>query len=184
MKNKKGFTLVELLAVIVILALIMSIAIVSIGGVLNSARQSTFKETAVSIINGVRQQLTLANSLPTSGSQRFFFESRILEKGGKSPLGGDIQFVSGLSDGKIDVSATTTANLRAATAIGNMGIYRDDTSTDTTCGVGLRSYVTVKKDSTNNVYTYSICLTAGAGQKYIEGTETELLDSNNTAVIK
>ena len=34
--NKKGFTLVELLAVIVILALIMSIAIVSIGGILKS----------------------------------------------------------------------------------------------------------------------------------------------------
>ena len=63
MKNKKGFTLVELLAVIVILALIMSIAIVSIGGVLKSSRESTFKETALSIINGVKMQLTVANQL-------------------------------------------------------------------------------------------------------------------------
>ena len=79
MKNKKGFTLVELLAVIVILALIMGIAVVSIGGVLNNARQSTFKETALSIINGVRQQATIANELDPG---YYYFTVNLLEKGG------------------------------------------------------------------------------------------------------
>ncbi|MBP3445360.1 MAG: type II secretion system protein [Bacilli bacterium] len=40
--NKKGFTLVELLAVIVVLALIMVLAVPSVLTSMNSARQSTF----------------------------------------------------------------------------------------------------------------------------------------------
>ena len=98
--NKKGFTLVELLAVIVILALIMAIAVVSMSGIMTSARNSTFKETAVQIINGVQQQLTLANEL-LPGSEGFtaggtgrdyFFTKQIIEKGGDtSPLGGNIK---------------------------------------------------------------------------------------------
>ena len=178
---KKGFTLVELLAVIVILALIMSIAIVSIGGVLNSARQSTFKETAASIIEGVRQQVTLANQLPASGSESYVFQANILEKGGTSPLGGDIQFVTGISNGKVNMSTNGT-NEQAATAIGSMGIYKI-TGEVPSCGDSVVSYVTITRGN-NNVYAYSICLTAGAGYKYINGTYDELLDTNNTSVIK
>ncbi len=44
MKKKNGFTLVELLAVIVVLALIMVIAIPSVLDVMNQARRSTFVE--------------------------------------------------------------------------------------------------------------------------------------------
>ena len=40
--NKKGFTLVELLAVIVVLALIMTLTVPSILSSMNSARQSSF----------------------------------------------------------------------------------------------------------------------------------------------
>ena len=181
--NKKGFTLVELLAVIVILALIMGIAVVSIGGVLNSARQSTFKDTALSVIHGVSQQVTLANQLPASGSASYAFEAKILEKGGDSPLGGSIKFVGGLSNGKVNMSSTSTANNQDAVAIGGMGIYKI-TGTVPACSDKVNSYVTISKDSTTNVYSYSVCLTAGEGYKYIEGTENELLDSNNTAVIK
>ena len=90
MKNKKGFTLVELLAVIVILALIMGIAVVSIGGVLQTSREKTFRETAASLINGVRQQLYIENKI-AAGS--YGFEENILEKGGKeSPFSGTFQY--------------------------------------------------------------------------------------------
>ena len=40
--NKKGFTLVELLAVIVVLAIIMVLTLPTIMNSMNSARQSTF----------------------------------------------------------------------------------------------------------------------------------------------
>ena len=183
MKNKKGFTLVELLAVIVILALIMSIAVISIGGVLNSTRQSTFKETAVSIINGVRQQLIVANELSEGD---YVFTKALLEKGGdESPLGGTLKVYDSLPS--------------TCTATNKIGDYICRTSTSNTagsCGVTgttpkdtTYSFVHVKKDG--NVFTYSICLTAGmkdsaTANKYIDptnGTETNLLNSNNTTMI-
>lgn len=48
-KNKKGFTLVELLAVIVILAIVMGLAAVAITSVLNNTRRSAFDTDAKSI---------------------------------------------------------------------------------------------------------------------------------------
>lgn len=169
MKNKKGFTLVELLAVIVILALIMSIAIISIGGVLNSARQSTMKETAVSIINGVRQQIIVANELKEGD---YVFTKSLVEKGGdKSPLGGNFKIATSLTcDG--------TGQQKIGDNICRIG-------NDTACNASTDSFVRVSKDS-NNVYTYSICLITSAGNKSItptNGTEAKLLDNNNTTMI-
>ena len=43
-RNNKGFTLVELLAVIVILAIIMIIAIPSVLATMSTARKKTFEE--------------------------------------------------------------------------------------------------------------------------------------------
>ena len=51
MKNKKGFTLVEVLAVIIILALILVIAIPQILNVISSSRMSTFKISATSLLD-------------------------------------------------------------------------------------------------------------------------------------
>ncbi len=168
MKNKKGFTLVELLAVIVILALIMSIAIVSIGGILNSSRQSTFKETAASIINGVRQQLTLANRLEVG---QYTFDETILEKGGTSPFGGGkFNFATNISSctDKIGANICKTSGL--------------------TCSSTSPSFVTVTQQ--NNVYTYKICLTdststSSSPKKYIkDGEEKDLLNNNKTDMIQ
>ena len=59
MKNRKGFTLVELLAVIVILAIIMIIAIPSVLGTLETARQKTFVEYVTRVMEaGQNQYLT------------------------------------------------------------------------------------------------------------------------------
>ena len=181
--NKKGFTLVELLAVIVILALIMGIAVVSIGGVLNSARQSTFKETAVSIINGVRQQLTIANELKAGD---YLFTTALLEKGGTdSPMGGTFQIVTSLN-------TATGGNCVGGKLIGST-ICRL-TSTNTECKADTAaSFVRVYQ--TGTTYTYAICLSAGSGNKYIDvgtsatgqtdaGSEANLLDSNNNQMIK
>ena len=175
MKNKKGFTLVELLAVIVILALIMSIAVISIGGVLNSTRQSTFKETAVSIINGVRQQLIVANELEVGD---YVFTKALLEKGvdTNAPLGGKLVLVDSLPS-----NCSATAEPRK---IGD-NICRINTNNSKACSASAESFVRVTKNS-SNVYTYQICLTAGSDNKYInvvEGTENKLLNSNDNTMI-
>ncbi len=54
--NKKGFTLVELLAVIVVLAIIMIIAIPSILGTMRDAQKGTFKIYAEKVLNKAQER--------------------------------------------------------------------------------------------------------------------------------
>ena len=155
MENKKGFTLVELLAVIVILALIMSIAIVSISGVLQDSREKAYRETAESIIKGVRQRLALANEQKAGA---YYFTTNILESGGKqSPFGNDIKF-------RTD---------QGTQVLGTSDIYY--VATVPSCTDESISFVSVAIDSTTNKVTYSICLTAGKGNKYVTGTEDQIM---------
>ena len=56
MKKKNGFTLVELLAVIVVLAIIMIIAIPSVLDVMNSARKSSFVLYVDKVVTAVQTQ--------------------------------------------------------------------------------------------------------------------------------
>ena len=58
-RNNKGFTLVELLAVIVVLAIVMGIAAVAITNVLDTTRKNAFVASARSYIAGAK---TLVNS--------------------------------------------------------------------------------------------------------------------------
>ena len=53
--NKKGFTLVELLAVIVVLAIIMIIAIPSVMGTMNDAQRGTFKIFSEKVLNKAQE---------------------------------------------------------------------------------------------------------------------------------
>ena len=161
-KNKKGFTLVELLAVIVILALIMSIAIVSMTGIMENARYSTFNDTARSIISGVRSQLLAANELRAG---TYYFTNNVLDNTGSLPFGGKIKFVSSPSGDEIGT-----------------GIYR---ATGTvTCSATGNSYVKVTQDS-NGKYSFSICIGVDdntiSGVKYMpERSEEDLQDASSS----
>ncbi len=172
MKNKKGFTLVELLAVIVILALIMSIAVFSITGVLDTAKTKTFKETAAGIIDGVKKQLLIEGELLPGD---YIFTSSILEKGGQeSPFGGNITFAATLS--------TTTGGNCVDGKIIKTNICRVKNAISGCSASTSPSYVRIAADN-----SASICLTAGAGKKYInitEGTETKLLNTSDVSMIK
>lgn len=159
--NKKGFTLVELLAVIVILALIMGIAIASMGGVIDNARRNTMKSTAASIINGVRNQVLAANLGTNAGT--YEFTNSIVEKGGKtSPLGGDY------------VYATNSTG----TLVGS-GVYKITDKTLDDCTASSTSYV-VATSNGNGGYTWSICLTAGANNVFVKATESNILASGSS----
>lgn len=161
--NKKGFTLVELLAVIVILALIMGIAIVSMSGVLDSAKKSTMKETAASIIAGVRNQLVLNNELAQG---KYHFTSAMFEKGGvQSPFGGEYKYYDPKNGtgGKIGT-----------------GVYACGENACETCNVSTESYVEVDYDAATG-YSYKICLSDGT--KFINmATEEDLLDSSSDII--
>lgn len=62
-KNKKGFTLVELLAVIVILAIILAIAIPSVGNIMTAQRTSAFISNMKMIIHGIDLKVAQGTTL-------------------------------------------------------------------------------------------------------------------------
>jgi len=51
LNNQKGITLVELLAVVVILGIVSSIAVVSIGNVIQNSREDAVRADAIQILN-------------------------------------------------------------------------------------------------------------------------------------
>lgn len=54
LKNEKGLTLIELLAVIVILGIIAAIAVPSIGGIIQKSREDAVKADALQILNAAK----------------------------------------------------------------------------------------------------------------------------------
>ena len=62
-KNNKGFTLVELLAVIVILAIILVIAVPKIMNTINDATKASFESSAKMVAAQVENQYTVAKTL-------------------------------------------------------------------------------------------------------------------------
>lgn len=66
--NKKGFTLVELLAVIVILAIIALIATPIILGVIDDARKGAAKSSALGFVDAVEKSIALEMVSDTNAS--------------------------------------------------------------------------------------------------------------------
>ena len=67
MNSKKGFTLVELLAVIVIMGILMMVAIPSISRVIENSRKDTFVDIAKSYADAAKTLLT-ADTLTCEGT--------------------------------------------------------------------------------------------------------------------
>ena len=65
MKNKKGFTLVELLAVIVILGVILLIAVPKIISTIDNAKLSTLESTAKMVAAQAKKEYITRSNLGT-----------------------------------------------------------------------------------------------------------------------
>src|SRR5574344_2012382 len=63
---KKGFTLVELLAVIVILAVILVIAVPKITATINSTRKAAFESSIKMVAKSAEREYTVAQTLGTA----------------------------------------------------------------------------------------------------------------------
>lgn len=159
--NKKGFTLVELLAVIVILALIMGIAAFSMQGVTENVRISSIKSSAMTYVEGVRK-LLLSNMNIEEGD--YYINQVMLQKEVSSPWGEYVYYTG--SD------ATITANLNSR------GYSKAGETLH--CGGANQtgSFVRITKNAGN--YTYAVCLYDDANN-YVFGNESVLQkDASNS----
>ncbi len=98
--NKKGFTLVELLAVIVVLAIIMVIAIPSVMDSMNKARKNSFKIYAQKVLNTANTQYQ-TDLLTTGSSSKTCYNLSELMKQGVGNYKGHVSVTGNNSDGVV-----------------------------------------------------------------------------------
>lgn len=132
MKNNKGFTLVELLAVIVILAIILAIAVPGISKIIEGSKKGAFEADAKMLITGINYK-----NLEAGFGEGEPIELGVLEPDDIEELGGTkanyttVKVVS-LTPVTICVETPSTSKFGAQKAIvTKSGI--DATKTVTTC---------------------------------------------------
>ena len=84
LKNEKGLTLIELLAVIVILAIVSAIAIPAIGNIVENSRYNAVKADAVNVLNASNLYFT-DNASETTVLVSKMISDKYLETSGKIP---------------------------------------------------------------------------------------------------
>jgi len=177
--NKKGFTLVELLAVIVILAILMAIAATNIGPVIDNSRRSSMRTTAQMILDAVQTQLTANYELYPGTYQ---FTTAIIDKGGVSaPFGGKYKYleteptdIDKIGSGVFRVNASPTSV-----------VDDDGNPSRANCDTSKISFVSVDRNNATSNYTYSICLTTDEttnGGTFLAGTRAQVDDSSNERI--
>ncbi|WP_379969046.1 type IV pilin protein [Ectobacillus sp. sgz5001026] len=112
LKNEKGLTLVELLAVIVILGIVAAIAIPSIGSIIQKSKEDGVKADAITVINSAKTYVA-ANGVPavaTAGDKTTTITSTMLQ-----------QYVSNVKLTSYSVTVSTDGTTFSITGTGVAG---------------------------------------------------------------
>ena len=92
-KNEKGFTLIEVLAVIVLLSVLMALALTSMNYYMNRARKASYKEFETTLKNSTTNYLLEhSGEVPNVGGSFRISANQLIDKGYlsnmKDPSGG------------------------------------------------------------------------------------------------
>ena len=157
-KNNKGFTLVELLAVIVIMGILMMVAIPSVTRTIENSRKDTFVDIAKSYANAARSMWTTDNftcngvvsSAVDDGDYYILINSKsgaketlptLVDQGGQSSWGNrdvngyvrvNVSTTAGVdsnNDGTYEVEPRRVTKFYVALSDGTHGLVDDDTLT-------------------------------------------------------
>lgn len=116
LKNEKGLTLVELLAVIVILGIIAAIAVPSIGGIIDNTRIKAAKADAINAIEASKLYFvdndTQSVTLSTLKSEGYMKDLGTLVEGTGDNAG---RVFKGETGKDFNISATATTNNKTIT---------------------------------------------------------------------
>ena len=135
--------MVELLAVIVILALVMGIAAFSMQGVTENAKIGSMKSSALVWVRGVRDMMLSSANIKEGD---YYFNDKMLQTKADSPFGGAFVYYTG-----------TDTNIK--NNLDGSGYAYAGAGVTLVCGgnTATGSFIRVTKDADNNYY-YSICL--------------------------
>lgn len=89
MKNKNGFTLIEILAVIIIIGVVMLIAVPAVSNYINSSRKSAYITTAKEYIKEAQSKIATKDYELYDKNATYYIDIKNLplESGGDSPFG-------------------------------------------------------------------------------------------------
>ena len=117
LKTKKGFTLVELLAVIVILAIILAIAVPGISNMMDNSKKSAFEADAKMIITGLEYQNLEASLGQATAVTIKDLNADELKKLGANPANYEIVSVVALSPMKLCIETPSNSKFGAQKAL-------------------------------------------------------------------
>ena len=152
MKNK-AFTLIELLAVIIILGILMLIAIPSVTNYINNSKKATYITTINQLIKGVEMNVTTGKLKLTEKDTAYYIPCTCVDAENgeiKSPYGKfDPAYVVVTFDGKKynyyftgkDVQNMGVPTLTKADILSNQSIVANIETIDTTVGIDGKEYV-------------------------------------------